>query len=283
MSARLEGRVALVTGAARGQGRSHAVAFAAAGADVVVVDVCRQIETVTYPMATPEDLAETVRLVEQHDRRAVALQIDVREAAALEAEVAGAVGELGRLDVVVANAGIAPVGRDLPPKTYTDTLGVVFGGVVNTIGAALPHLTDGGSIIVTGSTAGLRASSGSGVSALGMGGSAYAVGKKALVPLVRDLAYELGPHRIRVNGVHPSNCNTTLLHNDGMYRAFRPDLAEPTREDAEVTFPRMHRLPVGYVEPADITAVVLLLASDDGRYITGQNIAVDAGALLSTV
>jgi SDR family mycofactocin-dependent oxidoreductase len=276
----LEGKVALVTGAARGQGRNHAVALAAAGADVVLVDLCRQLDTCSYPLGTPEDLAETARLVEAQGRKAVPLRLDVRDGPGLDAGVGDAVAGLGGLDVVVANAAIAPLGRDLPPKTYTDTLGTVYGGVVNTIGAALPHLPDGASIIVIGSTAALRASTSEGVSASGYGGAAYAVGKKALVPLVHDLAYQLAPRSIRVNAVHPGNTDTDLLHNPGMYRAFRPDLPDPTRADVDEVFPRMQRMPVPYMEPADTTAAVLYLASPGARYVTGQNLAVDGGALL---
>jgi SDR family mycofactocin-dependent oxidoreductase len=276
----LDGKVALVTGAARGQGRSHSVALASAGADVILVDICRQLDTVSYPLATAEDLAETVRLVEAAGRKAVALQIDVRDGPGLDAGVADAVAGLGGLDVVVANAGIAPLGRDLPVKVYTDTLGVVYCGVVNTIGAALPHLRAGASVIVIGSTAALRGSTSEGVSASGLGGAGYAVGKKALVPLVHDLAYQLAPRSIRVNAVHPGNTDTDLLHNPGMYGAFRPDLDAPTRDDVDGVFHRMQRMPVPYMDPSDITAAVLFLASPGARHITGQNLAVDGGALL---
>lgn len=280
MTRPLSGKVALITGAARGQGRSHAVALAEDGADVVLVDACRQFDTVSYPLATPEDLAETVRLVEGHGRKAVPLRLDVREPGALNAAVDDAVAGLGGLDVVVANAAVSPLGTDLPPRTYTDTLGVVYCGVVNTIGAALPHLREGASVIVIGSTAALRASTTEGVSKHGPGGAAYAVGKKALVPLVHDLAYQLGPRSIRVNAVHPSNTNTGLLHNTAMYRAFRPDVADPGPDDVAGVLPTMQRMPVPYLQPSDITAAVRFLASPAAAMVTGQNLAVDAGALL---
>ncbi|MDV8070642.1 mycofactocin-coupled SDR family oxidoreductase [Rhodococcus sp. IEGM 1366] len=274
------GKVALVTGAARGQGRSHAVALAAEGADVVLVDICRQLDTCSYPLSTPEDLAETVAAVEAQGRKAVPLQIDVRDRAELDDAVDRAVGTLGRLDVVVANAAISPLGAGLPITAYTDTLGIVFGGVVNTIGSALKHLESGASIIVIGSTAALRASTTEGVSRHGHGGAAYSLGKQMLPLLVHDLAYQLGPRGIRVNAVHPSNTNTDLLHNEAMYRAFVPGAEHPTREQAESLFPTMQRMPVPFMEPSDITAAVKFLASDEARYITGQNLAVDGGALL---
>jgi SDR family mycofactocin-dependent oxidoreductase len=276
----MEGRVALVTGAARGQGRSHAVALAKAGADLLLVDICAQIDTCNYPLSSPSDLAETAALVEAHGRKAVTVELDVRDGAALETAVADAVPGLGGLHVVVANAAICPIGRELPPRTYTDVLGVVYGGVVNTIGAALPHLGAGASIIVIGSTASLRSSTSEGVGASGYGGAAYAVGKKALIPLVHDLAYQLGPRSIRVNAVLPGNTNTRLLHNDGLYRVFRPDLENPTRAEVEQVFGSLQRIPSLYMEPSDITAAVVFLASADARFVTGQNLAVDGGALL---
>ncbi|GAA3396801.1 mycofactocin-coupled SDR family oxidoreductase [Cryptosporangium minutisporangium] len=277
MAGRMEGKVAFVTGAARGQGRSHAVRLAQEGADVLAVDVCAQIDSVPYAMATEADLVETARLVEALDRRVVTRVADVRERAQLAAAVQAGVAELGHLDVVVANAGISPIGNSVPAIGWFDTVSTNLVGVINTLEAAFPHLGAGASIVVTGSMAAFMPGA---VDSAGPGGAGYAHAKRAVARLVHDLALQLAPLSIRVNAVHPGNIATPMLLNDMMYRVFRPDLENPTREDAEPAFGSMHKLPVNTLDPVDISEAVLYLASDAARYVTGQQLRVDAGALL---
>lgn len=277
---RLEGKVAVITGAARGQGRAHAVRFAQEGADIIALDICRQIESNPYPLATPEDLAETERLVKEAGRRIVARQADVRERAELKEAIDEGVTELGRLDVVVANAGILPMAMGQPEVgDFVDAADVDLVGVMNTVSVSLPHLPDGSSIIVTGSTAGLVPGAADNP-IMGPGGAGYGWSKRTLVSYVEEMALHLAPRLIRINAMHPSNCNTHLLHNDGLYGLFRPDLEHPSREDAELAFTFFQAMPIPYVEPEDVANLALFLASDEARYITGQQIGVDGGALL---
>jgi SDR family mycofactocin-dependent oxidoreductase len=279
MAGRVEGKVALITGAARGQGRAHAVRLAGDGADIVAVDLCEQIESNPYPLATPEDLAETTRLVESKGRACVAVKADVREPDQLRAAVKQGLDRLGHLDIVVANAGILPSGAGKDASAFLDAVAVDFIGVVNTIQATLPALPDGASIIITGSTAGMMTGSADNP-ALGPGGAGYSFAKKALLPFVEAMALQLAPRFIRCNAVHPTNTNTHLLHHEDLYKVFRPDLESPTREDAEVAFVQFQAMPIPYIEPEDMADLVLFLASDESKYITGHHIRVDAGSLL---
>jgi SDR family mycofactocin-dependent oxidoreductase len=273
---RVAGKVALITGAARGQGRSHAVRLAQEGADIIALDICAPIATATIALSTTEDLAETVRLVEAQDRRIVARAVDVRDRAALHAAVAEAVAELGGLDVVVANAGICPLGPDVPLEGFLDTVQVDLVGVLNTFEAGLAHLQQrGGSMIAIGSTASMMA--GGGLD--GAGGAGYMWAKRTVAQLVHEMALQCGPHGIRVNAVHPTNVDTAMLFNDPLYRLFRPDLDAPTLDDAEPGMQAMHALPVPWVETADSSNAVLFLASDESRYVTGLQLKVDAGVL----
>lgn len=280
---RLTGKVAFVTGAARGQGRSHAVHLADEGADLILVDIGEDIASNAYPLGTAADLAETVQLVEKSGRRAIAAQADVRDRAGLEKSLRVAVAELGGLHVVVANAGICPLGNEIPVQGFVDAFDVDFVGVVNTVHVALPHLDAGASVVITGSVAGLVPQAG-GVNGQGglqrPGGDGYGLAKKMIREYTRSLALTLGPNRIRVNAIHPTNVDTDMLQNAAMYRTFRPDLADPTREDAEVTFPFMQAMPVPYIEASDISHAVVYLAADESRYVTGQQLFVDAGASL---
>jgi SDR family mycofactocin-dependent oxidoreductase len=281
LTGRLEGKVALVTGAARGLGRSHAVALAREGADIIAVDICAGIDSITaYPPATPEDLAETVALVEALDRRIIARPADVRDRSHLISVVADGVAELGRLDVVAANAGVVAIGQDSPIVSFLDTIAINLGGVFNTMDAVFPHLTAGASIIITGSFAALMSGGGTSAPEAGAGGAGYTHAKRAVARYVHDLAFQLAPLSIRVNAVHPGNVETTMLLNDGMYKQFRPDLENPTREDAELGFRAMHRLPTTYIQPQDISNAVVFLASEDSRFITGLQMKVEAGGLL---
>ena len=279
MSGRVQDKVAFITGAARGQGRAHAVRLAGEGAHIVAIDLCEQIESNPYPLATDEDLAETGRLVESAGRSCVAVKADVREPAQLRAAVEQGFDRLGRLDIVVANAGILPSGAGKSVSAFIDAVQVDFVGVLNTVEAALPHLPDGASIIITGSTAALMPNT-TDNPAMGPGGAGYSFAKQAIVPLVEQLALHLSSRFIRVNAVHPTNCNTHLLHHDNLYQLFRPDLDNPTREDVEPAFTMFQAMPIPYIEPEDMANLVLFLASDDSRYITGHQIRVDAGSLL---
>jgi (+)-trans-carveol dehydrogenase len=269
---RVEGKVAFVTGAARGQGRSHAVRLAEEGADIVAIDLCSQVDSVTYPMATPDDLLETVAQVEALDRRIVASHADVRDYAQLSSVLNDAVAELGRLDIVCANAGIYSRGRmvDMPEQTWRDMIDVNLTGVWHTCKAAIPHLVaaGGGSMILTSSAVGLRAAQNVGH---------YAAAKHGLVGLMRTLALELAGDMIRVNSVHPTGVDTMMIQNDTLYHQMRPDLDHPTRDDAAPIMQSMNALPIPWVEPVDISNAVLFLASDEARYVTGVTFPVDAG------
>jgi SDR family mycofactocin-dependent oxidoreductase len=284
MAGRLEGKVAFITGAARGQGRAHAVRMAQEGADIIAVDICRQIESNPYPLATPEDLAETERAVKELGRRVVARTADVRERSELREALEAGITDLGKVDVVVANAGILPMAMGDPEAMdFVDATDVDLLGVMNAVAVALPHLPDGASVIVTGSTAGMMPGAVDNP-VMGPGGAGYGWSKRVLIQYVEQMALHLAPRFIRVNAMHPTNCNTHLIHNEGLYSMFRPDLVmagQPvTKEDAELAFTAFQAMPIPYVEPEDIANLALFLASDESRYITGQQIRVDAGSLL---
>lgn len=278
MAGRVEGKVAFITGAARGQGRSHAVRLAEEGADIIAVDVCRRISTnEDIPASSPEDLAETVELVKGLNRRIVAAEVDVRDYDELRTVVDSGVEQLGGLDIVVANAGIGNGGATLDKTSeedWDDMIGVNLSGVWKTVKAAVPHLISGGkggSIILTSSVGGLKAYPHTGH---------YIAAKHGVVGLMRTFAVELGQHSIRVNSVHPTNVNTPLFMNEGAMKLFRPDLENPGPDDMAVVAQMMHVLPVGWVEPRDISNAVLYLASDEARYVTGLPMTVDAGSML---
>lgn len=270
----VEGKVALVTGAARGQGRAHAVRLAEEGADVIAVDIVRPVETVPFPPATEENLAETRALVEKAGRRIVATAVDVRDAAGLSQAVDDGVAEFGRLDIVVANAGIFGTPAkvwEMSDELWQTTIDVNLTGVFNTLRSAVPHLLatgEGGSVIITSSAAGLK-----GVPHYG----SYAASKHGVLGLARTVAMELAEHRIRVNTVHPGNVDTDMIINDTTFRVFRPDLEHPSKEDVRDSFASTNLLPVPWVSPAEIANAVLWLASDESRFVTGVALPVDAG------
>jgi len=270
---KLDNKVAVVSGAARGQGRSHAVNLAAEGASIIALDICADLEGNTYPLAQLEDLEETARLIEKENVRVFTAVVDVRERAAVWKAIAEGVDELGRLDIVVANAGICAMGDGQTMQSWSDTIDTDLSGVFNVIQASLPHVGDGSSIIATGSLAAQLGSS----TKQGPGGSAYSFAKQIVAHYVNDLSVQLAKRSIRVNAVHPTNVNTDMLHNEGMYKVFRPDLKTPTREDAELGFPAMQAMPVAYIEPQDVSDAVVFLASDQSRYITGTQLRIDAG------
>ncbi|MGW0177941.1 mycofactocin-coupled SDR family oxidoreductase [Nocardia sp. NPDC003345] len=284
MAGKLAGKVALITGAARGQGRAHAVAMAREGADIVALDICRDIPSNPYPLATPEDLAETERAVEGLGRRVLARIADVRERAELREAVDVAVDELGGIHIVVANAGILPMAMGQPdPMQFVDASDVDLLGVMNTVAVAIPHLSAGASIIVTGSTAGMIRGTTDNPD-MGPGGAGYGWSKRIVMEYVDEMCLVLAPKMIRINAIHPTNCNTHLLQNEGMYGVFRPDLraagTTATRADAEPLFTIFQAMPIPYIEPEDTANLGVFLASDDSRYITGQHIRVDAGSML---
>jgi SDR family mycofactocin-dependent oxidoreductase len=276
---KLDGKVAFITGAARGQGRSHAIRLAQEGADIIAVDICETFDSMNYPLATSEDLAQTVKEVEAEGRRIIARKGDVRIKADLESLLADGVKEFGRLDIVVANAGVTAMKDPTLLQSFVDGVDVDLIGVLHTVGASLQYIKAGASVIVTGSTAGMM----KGLMdnpALGGGGPGYAWSKQTIFRYVEVLATQLAPHMIRMNGIHPTNCDTQLLHNEDVYKAFRPDIAHPTREDAMLAFPAMQAMPIPFIDPIDISHLVAFLASDESRYLTGMNIRVDAGAML---
>ena len=269
MTTPLEGRVALITGAARGQGRAHAVRLAADGADIVAVDICADIPTVGYPLATPEDLAETARLVEAQGRKVIARQVDVRDRRALQAVVDEAVAALGPIRIVVANAGIAPLmGGGDEDETFADVLDVNLTGAWNTVKAAAPSMVEagnGGAIVLISSTQGLSGTGGNGTAGL----TAYAASKHGLVGLMRSFANWLAPHSIRVNTVHPTGVATPMIQNEPMLAYLSAAAGTSDRQG--------NLLPVPMVESEDISDAVAWLASDGARYVTGVTLPVDAG------
>lgn len=278
MGGRVEGKVAFITGAARGQGRSHALRLAEEGADIIAVDVCKQIGADSQiPPATPDDLAQTADMIKALDRRVVTAEVDVRDYDALKEVVDNGVGQLGRLDIIVANAGIGNGGQTLDQTSeedWTDMIDVNLSGVWKSVKAAVPHLLsagNGGSIILTSSVGGLKPYAHTGH---------YIAAKHGVIGLMRTFAVELGQHSIRVNAVCPTNVNTPLFMNEGTMKLFRPDLENPGPDDLAVAAQFMHVLPVGWVEPVDVSNAVLFLASDESRYITGLPVTVDAGSML---
>jgi SDR family mycofactocin-dependent oxidoreductase len=273
---RVAGKAAFITGAGRGQGRRHAVRLAEEGADIIAVDTTRPVESVPYPLASAEDLAETARQVEALGRRIVTADADVRDLAALERAAEQGVAELGRIDIVLANAGIstfAPV-LHMSEQTWQDMIDVNLTGVWKTVRAAVPHIVAGGrggAVVITSSLAG--------VSPLENVGH-YAAAKAGLVMLMKVMAKELAPHRIRVNTVHPTIVATEMVLNDVTYRLFRPDLESPGRKDFEEATAGMHALPVGSLDPDDVTNAILYFVSDEGRHVTGTAHLIDAGGAL---
>jgi SDR family mycofactocin-dependent oxidoreductase len=271
---RFDGKVVLITGGARGQGRSHAARFAAEGADVVVCDLASgSLETVPYPLAGADDLEETQRL-----GAALALQADVRSAQDMERVVAATLEAFGRLDVLVANAGICTYGplASMPPEQWQTMIDVNLTGVFNAVRAAVPPMIERGygRIVATSSMAG-RA----GWENIGH----YAASKWGVIGLVKSLALEVAPHGITANIVCPSSVNTPMMHNDAAYKLFRPDLEHPTREDALPAFASVNLIPEPYAEPDDISDAVLFLASDEARFITGATLSPAMGLSASNV
>lgn len=274
MTGRVEGKVALVTGAARSQGRSHALRLAQEGADIIAVDLCGPVESIgMYAPATEADLAETVRQVEALDRRIVATRADVRDTDAMTAAVADGVAQLGRLDIVLANAGVFEISPalDVTDAMWREMIDINLTGVWNTCKVALPHLLEagrGGSIVLTSSTAGLKGTPNT---------IHYTAAKHGVVGIMRTLANEFGHASIRVNSVHPTGVDTPMIQNEKTWGLFAPDDPAPSREKAAPIFETTNVLPVPWVDPVDISNAILFLVSDEARYVTGVTLPVDAG------
>jgi len=267
-----DGRVALITGGARGQGRAHAVAFAEGGADVVICDRCEDSDVVFYPLATEDDLAETARLVEAAGRRCIAVKADTADRAAMDALVARAESEFGRIDVAVANAGVsiaAPV-QSMTPAQWNEAIASNLTGVFNTVGAVAPGMIERGyGRIVTIS------------SMLGRAGStnmaAYSASKWGVIGLTKSSALDLAKHGITVNAIAPGNISTPMIHNDALYSMMRPDLEKPTADDVAPVFASLHAQPVPWLEAEEITRAVLFFAAEAGAHISGTVLPIDAG------
>ncbi|HVX20582.1 MAG TPA: mycofactocin-coupled SDR family oxidoreductase [Acidimicrobiales bacterium] len=272
---KLQGKVAFVTGAARGQGRSHAVRLAEDGADVVAVDVCADTTTVPYPLGTADELAETAALVEKAGRRCVTATADVRSLDELGRAVDLAKEAFGHIDILVANAGIWSLSTDswsLDEETWQTMIDVNLTGQWKTAKAVVPTMIEqgtGGAITVTSSSIGLKATTGN---------VHYTTAKHGVIGLVRTLAHELAPYRIRVNAICPTAVGTTMIKNDALYALFRPDLGSPSLSDAEPGLAALNLLDVSLIEPGDVSAAISWLVSDDARYVTGIALPVDAGS-----
>jgi (+)-trans-carveol dehydrogenase len=270
---RFDGKVALVTGAARGQGRNHAIRLAGEGADVIAIDSCTDVESVPYRLASERELHETASDIGRLGRRVHCARADVRDFDALDRAVADGVAELGRLDVVVANAGILSFGNtlDLTESAWRDVIDVNLTGVWATAKAALPHIIDGergGAVVLVSSVAGLK-----GFPNVGH----YVAAKHGVVGLMRTLANEFASHRIRVNTVNPTNVDTPMIQHDALWRLYLPDAEQPTAEQFRQVSMGMNPLPIPWVEVDDVTNAVLFLASDEARYVTGIVLPIDGG------
>jgi len=270
---RMDGKVAFITGAARGQGRSHALRLAEEGAEIIAVDLCQPIESVPYQLPDSGDLAETVKLVEELDRRIVAREADVRDFGQLQSAVAEGISQFGHIDVVCANAGIgswAPA-LEMEEQMWQEMIDINLTGVWKTIKAAVAPMVErrqGGAVVITSSVAGL----------FGFPNLVhYSAAKAGVVGIMRVLAQELAPYMIRVNTVNPTTVNTPMVVNDAAPRLFRPDLENPTFDDMTEALTGLNALPIPLVEAIDVSNAVLWLASDEARYVTGVALPVDAG------
>lgn len=270
----LQGKVALITGAARGQGRSHAVRMAQEGADIIAVDGLTTPEWATYEQASADDLAQTAEQVKKEDRRIVARQADVRDLDSLSDAVGEGVAELGGIDIICANAGVIPAGCktwEIDSRQWRDVLDINLTGAFHTVKVGIPHLIErapGGSIVLTSSGAAL----------VGTANFAdYSAAKTGLLSLTRTLATELAEHHIRVNAVCPTSVDTAMIQNEALYRVFRPDLDNPGRADVADQFQSINLLPIPWIDPVDVSNAIVWLASDQARYVTGVTLPVDAG------
>jgi SDR family mycofactocin-dependent oxidoreductase len=277
VAGRLAGKTALITGVARGQGRSHALALAREGADIFGVDMCAPVESVAYALSTTDDLAETAKLVAHTGRRIETYIGDVRSSADMRAATEQAASAFGKIDIVVANAGIWTPGSvwEMDDQTWQDMIDINLTGVFNTVRFAIPQMIErkSGSLVLISSTCGVKA--------LGWMPH-YNAAKHGVMGLTRSLALDLGPYLVRANAILPSTVNTPMIMNEPSYKIYRPDLENPTREEAMSGFYAHNAMPVPYVEPEDVSEAVLFLASDASRYITGIGLPVDLGTIQTT-
>ncbi len=274
----VDGKVALVTGAGRGQGRSHALRLAAEGADVIAVDIAANgVETISYALASEEDLDTTVKEVQAMGRRAVKAVADVRSLSELQQAADTGLSELGKIDIVCANAGIGSwaVAWEMTEQQWKDMIDINLTGVFNTVRATLPSMVErgeGGSVVLTSSTAGLRAYANT---------AHYTAAKHGVIGLMKVLAQEAGPHRIRVNAVCPTTVRTPLVINDSTFELFAPHLENPTEDDVREPFESLNILPgVAWLEPSDVSDAVIFLCSDAAKFITGVALPIDAGNIV---
>lgn len=273
---RVDGKVAFITGAARGQGRSHAIKLAKEGANIIAVDLCAPVESAPYAMASPEDLDETVKLVEEAGGKILARTADIRNLPALTAVVDEGVDLFGRLDIILANAGVVTYGNlaEMEVDRWQEMIDINLTGQWKTVRAGVQHIIaggNGGSIVVTSSISGFFPLDNIGH---------YTTAKHGVVGLAKALAKDLAPHNIRVNSIHPANVHTPMLDNPGTRKIFRPDLDDPQTKDVMDSFTDFHLLKTPWLEPEDVSNGILYLVSDDGRFVTGSQFVMDAGMLI---
>lgn len=274
----LDGKVAFITGVARGQGRSHALALAREGADIIGLDLCSKPSTTAYAGATREDLEETARMVKEAGGQLHAEVADTRDYDQVKAVFDRGIDRFGRVDIVIPNAGICSGAKtwEISPQDWREMIDINLNGVFHTVKAAVPTLIsqgDGGSIVFIGSTEALKGAENI---------SSYAASKHGVTGLMTSLARELGQYQIRVNSVNPTCVDTHMINNDFVYGLFRPDLDKPTREDVVETFSGTHLLPVPWIEPRDVSSAILYLVTEPGRYITASSMVIDAGFIVKS-
>jgi SDR family mycofactocin-dependent oxidoreductase len=277
LTGRVQGKIALITGAARGQGRSHAVALAREGADIVAIDMCAPVPSVAYPLSTPDDLEETAKLVEGTGRQVRTFVGDVRSPDDMRTATQLAVDTFGKIDIVVANAGIWTPGSvwEMDDQTWHDMIDINLTGVFNTVRFAIPQMIErkSGSLVLISSTCGVKPLAWM---------PHYNAAKHGVMGLTKSLALDLGPYFVRANAILPSTVNTPMIHNEPSYKIYRPDLENPTPEEAMSGFYAHNAIPLPYVEPEDVSEAVLFLASDASRYITGLGLTIDLGTIQKT-
>jgi SDR family mycofactocin-dependent oxidoreductase len=274
----LDGQVAFITGLARGQGRSHALTLAGEGANIIGLDLCGEIDSTTYPGSTLDDLEETARLIKETGRQAVLSQADVRNYDEVKAAFDRGVEQLGRVDIIIPNAGICAGGKtwDITTEAWQETIDINLTGAWHAVKAAVPTLIQqkqGGSVVFIGSTEALKGAENM---------SSYAASKHAITGLMTSLARELGQYNIRVNSVNPTCVDTNMIQNPYVWGLFRPDLDNPTREAVEDSFAGTHILPVPWMEPIDVSRAILYLVTESGRYITASTLTIDAGFIVKS-
>ena len=274
----LDGKVAFITGLARGQGRSHALTLAKEGADIIGLDLCGEIESTTYPGTTRADLEETERLIKELGRRAVLSQADVRVYGEVESAFKRGIEQLGRVDIIIPNAGICAGGKtwELTTDAWRETIDINLTGAWHAVKAAVPTLISqgqGGSVVFIGSTEALKGAENM---------SCYAASKHGITGLMTSLSRELGQYNIRVNSVNPTCVDTNMIQNPYVWGLFQPDNPNPTRASVEDSFTRTHILPVPWMEPVDVSRAILYLVGESGRYITASTLTIDAGFIVKS-